>query len=440
MQTGRRVTRRELLRRTGALGCALATGPFFVRSGVFGAEGAPGPNDRIGVGYIGCGRRSENLQGKGLPADGRCVGAADCYLPRAQAVIGKHGGRAYHDYRDLLASKDVQAVIVASPDHWHALHTIHACQAGKHVYVEKPVSLTIREGRVMVEAARTYGCIVQCGSQQRSMEKNRRACELVRSGVLGKVRSVIGYNYPSPWESKLPAQEVPLELDWDAWCGPTEVVPFHKDIFSPRTNPGWISFRPWSGGEMTGWGSHGLDQVQWALGMDESGPVEVWTEGPKFDPPVYAAPESRARGEKACSVPKVLFRYADGTVLALENGPMGGATFAGEKGSLKVDRGTFSSTPAELAKDAPAELPVKLYVSNDHMRNWFDCMRAKKLPVADIEIGHRSITVCHLGNIARWVGRRLAWDPAKERFVNDEDACRFLDRPRRAGYELPAKV
>lgn len=438
MQNRRHMTRRDFVRRAGAFGAAAAAGPFFVRSGVFGAQGVPGPNDRVGIGYIGCGRRSENLQGKGLPAEGRCVGAADCYLPRAQTVIRVHGGKAYQDYRDLLASKDVQAVIIASPDHWHALHTIHACQAGKHVYVEKPVSLTIREGRAMVAAARKSGCIVQCGSQQRSSAKNRRGCELVRSGVLGKVHTVIGSNYPSPWECNFPEQKVPLELDWDAWCGPAEVVPYHEDIYRPRSNPGWISFRPWSGGEMTGWGAHGLDQVQWALGADETGPVEVWTEGPKFAPPVYTAPESRARGEAACSMPKVFYRYADGTLLKLENGPAGGAIFVGEKGSLFLDRDKFRSTPVELARDAPAELPVQLYRSDDHMRNWFECMRTKKLPVADIEIAHRSTTVCHLGNLARRLGRTLAWDPAKETFVGDEDACRLLDRARRKGFELPA--
>ena len=437
MRSQQLLTRRELLRKGATAAAGAIAAPLVLSSGILARGAEPGPNDRIGVGYIGCGRRSANLQGRGLPPDGKTVAAADCYLPRAEAVVKAHGGKAYKDYRALLDSKEVEAVIIASPDHWHALHTIHACQAGKHVYVEKPISLTILEGRRMVQAARKHGSIVQCGSQQRSMAANRRGCEIVRSGLLGKVHTVISFNYPSPWEVKFPGQPVPQGLDWDMWCGPTEPVPFHEEIFKPRSNPGWISFRPWSGGEMTGWGAHGLDQVQWALGADEGGPVEVWVEGPKFEAPTYTKPESRERGEAICSKPKVLYRYADGTVLKLENGPHGGAVFVGDRGSLSIDRGVYRSTPESLAKDAPAELPVRLYRSDDHMRNWFECMRSKKLPAADIEIAHRSTTVCHLGNIARWVGRKLAWDPVKETFPGDAEACRYIDRPRRKPWELP---
>ena len=184
------------------------------------------------------------------------------------------------------------------------------------------------------------------------MWRNRVGCELVRSGRLGKIQQVIAQNYPSPWECALPAQPVPEGLDWDMWCGPTELVPYNKDLYQPRANPGWISFRPYSGGEMTGWGAHGLDQVQWALGMDESGPFEVWTEGPKFNPPTYAAPESRDRGDKVCREPKVFFRYAGDIIMELGNGPAGGAIFIGEKGKLTIDRGVCESDPPEIARQA----------------------------------------------------------------------------------------
>jgi len=291
----------------------------------------------------------------------------------------------------------------------------------------------------MVQAVRKYKRVFQTGSQQRSMAANRVGCELIRNGRIGKVKLVIGANYPSPWECGFAGQPVPEGLDWDQWCGPTEPVPYHKDLYTPRANPGWISFRPYSGGEMTGWGAHGLDQVQWALGMDDSGPVEIWTEGPKYNPPTYTEPESRARGEKICRQPMIFYRYADGTILKLDNGPGGGAIFEGEDGTIRIDRNNLRADKKEILE--PLEDPkVRLYVSNNHMGNWLECMQSREKPVADVEIGHRSTTVCHLGNIARWVGRKLQWDPVKEQFIGDDEANTYLDRPRRKGYELPDPV
>ena len=191
---------------------------------------------------------------------------------------------------------------------------------------------------------------------------------------------------------------------------------------------------------MTGWGSHGLDQVQWALGMDEGGPTEVWTEGPKFCPPTYATPEGRARGEKICESPTVFFRYPGDIVMELTNGPPGGAIFVGEKGKITIDRGICKSEPAELAKEPIRPGEIHLVKSDNHMRNWLECIRSRQRPVADVEIGHRSATVCHLGNIARWLGRRLRWNAAGEHFVDDAEADTYLDRPRRKPYELPATV
>lgn len=434
MAETRRTTRRQFLGRSAAVLAGAAAWPTILPRSVFASAAEAGANDRIQVGYIGCGRRSEGL--RSLPRGGKIVAAADCYLPRAEACVKAGGGKAFQDYRKLLELKEVDAVVIASPDHWHAAHSIHACEAGKDAYVEKPLTLTIREGRLMVEAARKHSRIVQCGSQQRSMRENRKGCELVLNGRVGKLREVIGFNYPSPWEVKFPAQPVPAGLDWDMWCGPTDVVPFHADIFAPRTNPGWISFRPWSGGEITGWGAHGIDQVQWALGMDASGPVEVWTEGGKFEPPTYTAPTGRGPGEKACSTPMIHYRYADGTLLRLDNGPLGGAIFVGEKGKISIDRARVVGEPKEILEEPLGEGSKRLYAVNDHMGDWFDCMRTRKLPVADVEIAHRSCTVCHLGNIARWVGRKLRWDPEKETFPGDAEANAHLDRPRRKGYEI----
>jgi hypothetical protein len=255
---------------------------------------------------------------------------------------------------------------------------------------------------------------------------------------IGKVQRIIAHNYPSPWECRLPAQPMPEGLDWEMWCGPTQVVPYHIDLYLPRANPGWLSFRPYSGGEMTGWGSHGLDQVQWALGMDERGPIEVWTEGKQFDPPTYAAPESKARGDKLCSEPRIFYRYPGDIVMELDEGPAGGAIFIGAKGKITIDRGVCKSDPPEIAQAALQEGGQAK--GDDHMQNWLQCIKSRQEPIADVETGHRAATVCHLGNIARWTGRRLRWDAVREMFPDDAEANTYLDRPRRKPYELPKAV
>jgi len=431
------LSRRQFLHRTGGLTAAGLALPHFIPSGILAAEGTPAANDRIGVAGIGIGRQGSGVLRNAINSqDCRFVAIADVNLPRAKETAAKYQGEPYQDYRKLLERKDVDAIVTATPDHWRAIVCVHACQAGKHVYAEKPLSLTIREGRLMSDAARKYKCVFQVGSQQRSQAVNRATCEFIRTGKLGKIREVIGCNYPSPWECGLPAQPVPEGLDWDMWCGPAEVVPFNMDLYKPRANPGWISFRPYSGGEMTGWGAHGLDQIQWALGMDSSGPVEVWTEGPKFNPPTYTAPEPRKRGDEICKVPMVFFRYASGVVLKLDNGSGGGGIFLGEKGKIDLTRGRVKSNPPEIAE----EITKQAGKDASHVQNWLDCIKSGARPAADVEIGHRSTTVCHLGNIARWLGRKLRWDPVKEVFPDDAEANQYLDRQRRKPYVLPETV
>ena len=426
----RRTSRREFLARSAA---ALAA-PYIVASGAFGA------NEKVAIGIIGPGRMGGGHFG-GASRLGQLVAFADVNLPRAEAAAKRYpGSKPFQDYRKLLELKEVDAILTATPDHWRALVCIHAAQAGKDIYAEKPMTLTIVAGRRMVEAVRKYGRVFQTGSQQRSMAKNRLGCELIRNGRIGKVKKVIAANFPSPWECALPAQPVPAGLDWDMWCGPTPLVPFHKDIYTPRAQPGWISFRPWSGGEMTGWGAHGLDQIQWALGMDESGPIEIWTQGPKFNPPTYTKPEGRGRGEKACCVPTVFMKYPGDIIMEFGRGPGGGGIFLGDGKMIRIDRGRVASDPPELAKEPLKDPQVKLYVSNDHMGNWIDCIKTRKRPIADVEIGHRSTTVCHLGNIARWLGRKVKWDPEKEEFIGDAEANKLRDRVRRKPWLLPEKV
>jgi predicted dehydrogenase len=426
-----RISRRQLLA-TG-----LAAAPLFIPRHVLAAPGQPGANDRIGVGYFGAGRRANQLMG--LPPEGKIVAACDVDRRRADAVAAKRKCRAYYDYHKLLEAKDVDAVVIALPDHWHVLAAIYACQAGKDVYLEKPLSLTIHEGRVLVDAVRKLGRVLQTGSQRRSMAAHRKGCELVRNGRAGKIHTVLIMNYPSPWEARFPAQPVPPELDWDTWFGPTEPVPYHDDIFVQRSKPGWISLRPYSGGEMTGTGAHGFDQIQWALDMDHTGPVEVWCEGGKLETPVYTAPESLARGDRLTSQNRrVSFRYANGIVVRLEeNESAAGAAFIGDLGKIRIGNNTVDSNPPEIAKEPIESLKPHVLVSDNHIKNWFDCIKSREKPIADVEIGHRSAVMCHLGNIARWVGRKLTWDPDREIFPGDDEANAFLDRPRRKGYELP---
>ncbi len=434
----REITRRQFLDRSKSLLAAGAVAPYFVPASVLAAPGRVGANDRVQVGYLAFGRRAAQLT---LTKDAVRVAVADCNLKRAEATAAKDGCAAYQDYRQLLDRQDVDAVVVASPDHWHTLHSIHACQAGKDVYCEKPMTLTIREGRQLVQAVRKYDRVLQTGSQQRSMAPNRLACSLVREGKLGRVTQVIGSNYPSPWNGALSEQPIPDGLDWDAWCGQVELVPYHNDLYTPRANPGWISFRRFSGGEMTGWGAHGLDQVQWALGMDQSGPVEIWTEGPAFDPPTYEQPESRARGDRICGSPEVHFRYDNGAEMVLRNGaPGGGAIFICENGKLTVDRGWFRIEPEELARELVPDPAAMRGQAENHMQNWIDCIKSRERPVADAETGHRSTTVCHLGNIARWLGRRVRWDPQAERFPDDDQANELLQRSQRAPYQIPEVI
>jgi len=432
-------SRRHFLRQGARLAAAGVAAPYFIPSGVLAADGRPGANDRIGIGFIGIGRQASDLLKLMLNRpEARFVAVADVNLKRAQSAAAKNNGVAFQDYRRLLERKDVDAIITATPEHWRALICIAACQAGKDIYGEKPMTLTIREGRLMVEAVRKYQRVFQTGSQQRSMWANHVGCELVRNGAIGKIKRVIAYNYPTSWECALPAEPIPEGLDWDMWCGPTEVAPYNKDLYLPRANPGWLSFRPYSGGEMTGWGAHGFDQVQCALGMDESGPIEVWTEGPKFNPPKYTAAEPQARGDKLGSEPKVFFRYPGDTVMELANGPMGGAIFIGEKGKITIDRAICRSDPPGLA-EAALDKRQNGFTEN-HLKNWLDCIKSRQKPIADVEIGHRSATVCHLGNIARWTGRKLRWDPVKELFPDDAGANQYLDRQRRQPWELPKTV
>jgi len=428
-----KASRRQFLGTAAATVAAGAFGaPLIVPRRVFSASGKPGANDRITVGAIGVGGRATLLLQQ-LPESAQIVALSDCNVPRAEAFKAAHKGSwpVYQDYRKILDRKDIDAVIVATGEFQRVLPCIHACQAGKDVYAEKPLTLYIREGRALVNAVRRYNRVLQVGSQQRSMEMNRVACELVRSGRLGKVLEVRAINYTGPEATpahSLPAQTVPKGLDWNVWLNQSTWREFNHEWM------GWMRWRDFSGGEMTNWGAHGVDQIQWALGMDGRGPSEI---------------EALAPGPNG----EVAMRYPNGVkvnfVLPQGHGPMGGAVFICEKGKLEINRNKFSSNPREIATELSKQVNeveeerkwsdnLALWQARWHMQNWLDCIRSRNRPVADVEIGHRSISVCHLANIARNVGRPLKWDAAREVFEGDEQANTYLDRPRRHGFELPA--
>ena len=418
------LSRRQFAARSASL---MATGfalPHFIPAGVLGAPNKPGANERFAIGVIGVGGRARLLIDQ-LPDRGRVVSVADCFVKRCHdaAKAKQAQWRIHQDYRRLLEEKDLDAVLVPTTDHGRVAICIHACQAGKDIYAEKPLTVTIREGRALVNTVRKYGRVFQVGSQQRSMEMNRFACEFVRNGGIGKIKQVLGINYSGPNDYQgLPEQPIPEGLNWDAWIGPTAMRPYNAALHF-----GWMGWRDYSGGEMTNWGAHGLDQVQWALGMDNTGPTEIW-------------PVTPGRNGS------VSFRYANGVQVNLElkRGPHGGAIFVGEKGKIEINRNKFATNQKDLVKNPPSESEaakwrdeVALWQARYHMDNWLDCIRSRNRPVADVEIGHRSISVCHLANIARQVGRKLRWDPEREVFVGDEEANNYLSRPRRRGYELP---
>jgi predicted dehydrogenase len=400
-----------------------------IPSQALGAPDRPGANDRIRIGVIGIGGRG-NLLIDQLPKPGQIVALADCCLSRCEEAAGKRGADwdVYQDYRRILDRKDIDAVIVATPDHARVIPCIHACQAGKDVYAEKPLTLYPGEGTALVKAARQYKTVFQVGSQQRSMEMNQIACKLVRTGGLGKIKLVQGVSYPdSAPIPDLVEGPVPLELDWNVWQGQTRARAYNKKL-----RFGWMGFQEYSGGEATNWGAHGLDQIQWALGMDRTGPVEFW-------------PMQEPAGAMA-------FRYANGVEVHLDlpyNGGdqplMGGGRFIGEKGSIDIWRNNFKIDAPGVTLDLPPQEEIDkwhdkraLWQAEYHMGFWLACIPTRAQPNADVEIGHRSVSVGHLTNIARRLNRKIQWDPQEERIVADEEANLLaVNRPRRKGWELP---
>jgi predicted dehydrogenase len=429
-------TRRGFLR--GAMGAAAGAvaAPLIVPSRVLGADGHTAPSARLALGLVGMGKMCfghlGGLLGRGdvhvaAVCDVESLRLEKCRLRSDEAYANRTGEpgytacAAYRDFRELVARPDLDAVLVATPTHWHALVSVAAMEAGKDVYCEKPLSLTIAEGRAIVEAARRYQRIFQTGSQQRSDYRFRFACELVRNGRIGRIERVhVGVGGP-PRLCCLPAQPVPPSLDWDLWLGPAPVRPYHHTL-CPLDNyemwPDWRSYWDFCGGGMTDMGAHHFDIVQWALGTDDTGPVDI------------LPPEASPR--------KLLtFRYANGVLVHHGgNSPRASIEFHGSEGYVGVDRGVLVAEPASLLRETWGPGDVHLYESQDHMSNWLDCIRSRRPTICSAAVGHRSVSLCHLGNLAYRLKRPLAWDPERERFANDPLADRLLWRPMRAPWVL----
>jgi predicted dehydrogenase len=429
MNNTNRFSRRQFLKTTATLA---VTTPILLPSATGAAP--KGPNDRITLGFIGMGKQNSGLLNGFIHSkETQVVAVCDVDTTRrehAKQTVENYyakqtdkgsfkGCEAYVDFRQLIARKDIDAVVIATPDHWHALNVIAAAKAGKDIYCEKPLSLTIAEARAMVNAVRKNKRICQTGSMQRSSREFLKACSLVRNGRIGKVKTVIvGVGAPSKW-CDLPEETMEPGLDWNFWLGPAPARPYNS-VLSPRGVhdhfPDWRNYREYSGGMMTDWGAHHFDIAQWGLGMDDSGPVEII---PPEDPKATTG---------------VRFLYANGVEM-IHDSSKGGAKFIGTDGTIFVDRGKFQADPESIGQESLDALPIKLYASDNHLKDWLDCVRSRKLPICDVEIGCRSVSVCHLGNLAYWNHRRLKWDPKKERFIGDKEANTWLDRAKRAPWK-----
>lgn len=426
------LSRRRFLRR-GAQAAAILGLPAISSLRGLGS-GAWAASDRVGVAHVGVGGRGTSLMGwtRGIAGLG-IVAVCDVdrqHLAAAKAAAGSEV-EAVDDYRRLLDRKDIEGFVVATPDHWHALIAVEAMQAGKDVYVEKPLSTTIGEGRAIVAAARKHGKIVQVGIHHRSEAYIRSIVEIIRGGRIGPVREVKCWMWTNPVEEPTPGEPVPAELDWDRWLGPAPFVPYHPK----RAHYNFRWCRDYAGGYMTDWGVHMLNVVTYAMDVDAKGPTVIEASGRYAERNIYDFPASmQARFE--FHDPDFVLSWIQpsegGDILP---GERYGMTFYGEDGELRTGFGSHKFYREGKEAPLPREgKPVDVVVSPGHMQDWLDCIRSRKAPIAESEIGHRTTSLCILGNIALWTGRRLRWDGLAERFIDDAEATRYVSREARAPW------
>jgi predicted dehydrogenase len=439
---------------------ALLMVPSIVPSTVFGKNA---PSNKINVGAIGLGRISRIHDLPGVWNNDFAQVMAVCDLDKKRAQEGRElvngfytkrdgkpfdGVSVYHDYHDLINNKDVDAVIISTPDHWHALIAVDAARAGKHIYMQKPASLTISEGRTMSNVVQKSGIKFQIGSQQRSGEQFRYAAELVRNGRIGDLKRVyVGLpGDPSGEEEK--EMPIPSTLDYNMWLGSTPEVYYTEKRVHPQTGydrPGWLRCEQFGAGMITGWGSHHIDSAHWGMGMEKSGPVEIWG----------SAEFPKSGLWNVHGIFKTEALYANGVHMTVTNEIQNGIRFEGTEGWIFVSRGDYNVTSTDpvangqRAKKLDASDPKiltsviadkehKFIVSKQHHTNWLEAIRDNMEPIAPVEEAHRSCSTCLLHHIAMKVNRRLKWDPATEQFIGDAEANKMLSRNQRYPYVISA--
>jgi len=438
-----RLSRRDFLRKGIAAGTVCAA-PWVIPSLVFGAAA---PSNRITFGAIGVGRQCfevdlpEILGFKDVQVVAVCD-VDDWRLKNARRLVEKmYAGRqtagefkgcdGYRDFRELLGRRDIDAVFVCPPDHWHAVIAVAAAKAGKDVFVQKPLTYSVEEGRVLSDTVRRFGRISQVGSQQRSDAKFRFACELVRNGRIGQLHTIkIGLPRDPPMPLR-PTTAVPKELDYDMWLGPAPWAAYTENRVHPPNNygrPGWMRVSDYCLGMITNWGAHHIDIAHWAMGTENTGPVEI-EGGAEF--PREGLWDVHGRF-------KVEYTYANGVkmIVADDESNNGGVTFEGAQGRVFVTRGVIDAYPKDLLNWAIGPNEIHLETSHNHKANFIECIRSRSRTIAPVEVAHRSCTACILGHISMRLGRKLQWDPRAERFVNDVEADRMMSRPMRSPWHL----
>ncbi len=429
-------TRRQFLAHSAA--GALAA-PLFVPASALGRADKAPASERLVVGVIGTGGQGRGLINNFLGhKDVEIAAVCDVdsrHLDLARQLVAKRAGKkdckGYKDYRQLIAHKGLNAVIVATPDHWHALASVAALKANLDVYCEKPLANSIGEGRAICEAARQSRRVLQTGSHERSGANARFACELVRSGKIGKLHTLrinLPCNDPHHRTAravgKVAPAPVPKELDWNVWLGHTPVVPYNEK----RCHFWWRFITAYGGGEMTDRGAHVIDLAQLGAGTDDTGPVEIEAEGVRVKDSIYDCFWDF----------KFTNTYASGLKLIGSTAGPRGVKFEGSDGwvFVHVHGARLEASSPDLLKIKPETLKVKLGRTPSHVRNFLDCVKSRAVPFATGEIGHRSASICHLNNIAMLLGRKLKWDPVRERFADDAQANRLLTPTMRAPWKL----
>ncbi len=417
MTSRTRITRRTFLRSAAAAGAAVAL-PAMVPSSVLAAAGGSAPSNQITLGLIGAGGRGVGvLKSFMARRDVRVLAVCDvdnAHLDPVVAAVNRKQNstdcKAYTDFRDVTSRDDIDAVLIATPDHWHVIQALDAVRNGQDVYVEKPMAYSIHEGRVLSDTVAREKRVLQTGSQQRSDSRFRLACELVRNGRIGRLHAI---NVGIPGNNKTceptwEPQPVPEGFDYNMWLGPAPWAEYHEQ----RCHYTFRFILDYSGGQVTNFGAHNLDIAQWALDMDDSGPIEI---------------SGNAEFPKSglfTTATKVNFEclYESGVRLTCRTGRFG-IYFEGSEGTIYVDRKEIRSVPGEILENPLGDGDLRLYKSDDHVGNFIDCMRTREQPICNAEVGHRSSSICNLGNIAMILGgANLRWDPKKEEFPGNPEA------------------